>query len=175
MHLEAVLFIRSIAQVYGDSVEMERGFCGDSVERSVSKAQDDADIPTCHRADQRQDDDDDDGDEGHYQEESHSLCQLGRFCVAVVWLIRFWQSEFFRFREMVVRLYHHHSLAQACQDSVTPVRRLCGGCYTQNGHRVAFLNVWNLRVNKLASSCLYFPSASAIQSEIACLKSGNSS
>lgn len=45
--------------------------------------------------------------------------------------------------------------------------------YTKNGHRVSFLKVWNLRVNRLASSCLYFPSDSAIQSEIACLKSGN--
>jgi hypothetical protein len=73
MHMGAILFIRSIAQMYGDSVAMEREFCGGCVERGVSKAQDDADIPARHRADQRQDDDHDDGDEGQYQEESHFL------------------------------------------------------------------------------------------------------
>ena len=45
--------------------------------------------------------------------------------------------------------------------------------YTDNGHKVTLSNVWNLRVNKLASSCLYSPSVLAIQPTIACLKSVN--
>lgn len=45
--------------------------------------------------------------------------------------------------------------------------------YTNNGHKGTFPKVWNLRVNKLASSCLYSPSVSAIQSAMACLKLAN--
>ncbi|MCP4168660.1 MAG: hypothetical protein GY759_22575 [Chloroflexi bacterium] len=30
--------------------------------------------------------------------------------------------------------------------------------YTDNGHKGTLSKVWNLRVNKLASSCLYIPS-----------------
>jgi hypothetical protein len=93
------------------------------VKRGVSKAQDDADIPARHRADQRQDDDHGDGDEGQYHEESHFLGQPGRLCVAVVWLMRI--------RGLVIYLYHHHSLPQACRDYVTSMRRLCGGCVSQ--------------------------------------------
>ena len=43
------------------------------MERGVSEAQDDADIPARHRADQRQNDNHDNGDEGQHQEKSHFL------------------------------------------------------------------------------------------------------
>ncbi len=33
-----------------------------------------------------------------------------------------------------------------------------GRSYTDNGHKGTLSKVWNLRVNKLASSCLYIPS-----------------